>query len=68
MFLLYKESDEETTTKMSGFVMDIKPENNLELEQRVLSLESTIKNKDSALTELHNQLVMIKVALNYYHV
>lgn len=63
MVLLYQESEEDVT-KSSGFITDVgipKAENNLELEKRVISLETTIKVKDTALDELKNELAAVKV-------
>ena len=65
MVLLYKGSDEETI-KTSGFATDVGAtrtglgaEN--DLEQKVLTLESTLREKNAALTELRNELAMMKV-------
>lgn len=66
MVLLYQKSDDETI-KSSGFVTDmgvtIKTENNLELEQKVLTLQSTIRDKDAELTELRKEVAALKVIL-----
>ena len=62
MVLLYQGSEEDTINT-SNFVTDLgapKTENKLELEQRVFSLESTIKDKDVALAKLKNELATMK--------
>lgn len=62
MVLLHQGSDEETMNT-SGFVTDMgapKMENKSELEQRVFSLESSIKHKDVALAKLKDELAVMK--------
>ena len=61
MVLLYQEYDEEITT--SGFATDLRApraENQSNLEQKVFSLESTIKAKDVALAKLKDELAAMK--------
>ena len=64
MVLLYQKSDDETI-KNSGFATDMgatmKTEGNLDLEQKVLTLQSTIRDKDAELTELRKEVAALKV-------
>ena len=55
MFLLFHEAEEES----SAFATEVGTY--VDLQQKVVSLESTIKDKDAALTELRNELDAMKV-------
>ena len=61
MVLLYQESDEEISVVAIDQVTTITTESNSELEQKVLILNSTIRNKDAELAELKKELAAIKV-------
>ena len=62
MVLLFQEAEENCSTKSSsGFVTEVGTY--VDLEKKVVSLESTIKDKDTALAELRNELNAMKVML-----
>lgn len=59
MFLLFNEAEEDCSTKSAGFVTEVGTF--VDLEQKVLSLESTIKDRDAALAKLRDELDAVKV-------
>lgn len=62
MVLLHQESGDETSVVAIDKVTTMTTKSNSELEKEVLTLNSTIRDRDSELAELKKELAAIKVA------